>query len=324
MAFAEILENDAIKTLLTHTLKENRVGHAYIIAGAKGIGKITLAKAFAAAILKTENPDAHPDFTVVTNQLYDSSKKQEVVLVDTIRSMKKDIYIRPYMGEKKVYVIPKADGMRAEAQNSLLKVFEEPPKYCTILLLAENANHFLQTILSRAQLLRMQPVGRETLMGYLTEKKGLPSQKATRIAAMSGGNIGKALSFLEEEAAITLREETLKRILSLSTGTHRDLYDFVRFLKQNKADIGLVMEVLLSWSRDLMHMKLGAGEILNQDKEQELKAFCGQIPRQSATRFGEITIKYQQLIGKNVNYPIAMLCMATEYWEEIHDRDHRS
>ncbi len=324
MAFERILGNETVKDLLTHTLSSGRVGHAYIIEGIKGCGKMTLAKAFAGALLGTQKPESHPDFTVVTNQLYDPSKKQETVLVDTVRAMKKDVYIRPYQGERKVYIIPKADTMLQPAQNSLLKVFEEPPAYCTILLLAENANSFLPTILSRAVLLRMQPVTQETVVRYLMEEKGMRENDAMLPAVMSGGSIGKALQLLEDNEAAAFREEVLRLVLKLGDGTYRDLYELIRFIKQNRAESVLLFEVLLSWSRDLMALKLGVGTLVNQDKEEELKRFCHLIPRQSATRFSEITIKYQRMTMQNANYPIAMLCMAMEYWEEIHDRNHRS
>ncbi len=323
MAFEQILGNETVKALLRHTLTSKRIGHAYIIEGAKGMGKLTLAKAFAGAVLGTDNPDAHPDFAVITNQRFDPAKKQETVLVDTIRNMKKDVYIRPYLGERKVYVIPKADTMQAPAQNSLLKVFEEPPEYCTILLLAENANAFLPTILSRAVLLRMQPVETSLIAKFLKEREALSADKASQLAVMSGGSVGKALALLSDTEGFALREELFDKILALGKGTYRDLYDFIRFMKQNRAESVLLFELLLSWSRDVMYSKLG-GPVNNKDKEPQMKDFCQEIPRQSAARFSEITMKYQRMIAQNVNYPIAVLLMATEYWEEIHDRNHRS
>ncbi len=324
MAFQKIRGNETVKDLLTHMLSVGRVGHAYIIEGAKGTGKMTLAKAFAGTLLGTEKPESHPDYKVVTNTLYDPTKKTDTVLVDTIRSMKKDVYIRPYQGERKVYIIPKADSMLAPAQNSLLKVFEEPPAYCTIVLLAENANSFLPTILSRAVLLRMHPVSREEVTRYLIEEKGLSEEEAMLPAVMSGGSIGKALEMLEDTDAAALREEVLTKVLKLGTGTYRDLYELIRLMKQNRTDSVLLFEVLLSWSKDLMALKLGSGVVANRDKKEELHRFCTLIPRHSVARFAEITMKYQRMITQNANYPIAVLCMATEYWEEIHDRNHRS
>ncbi len=326
MSLDAVIGNDSVKTLLQKVLESERVGHAYIIEGKRGSGKMTLAKAFAGLILKTENPETHPDFAVVTNQLYDSSKKQENVLVDTIRSMKRDVYIKPYMDGKKVYIIPLADTMQAPAQNSLLKVFEDPPAYCTIILLAENANAFLPTILSRAPILRIQPLSSEQVKEYLIREKDIPEDKAEQLAILSGGAIGRALELFEDEAAIFLREETLNRLLAMAGGTYRDMYEFVKFLKQNKKDISFILEILIGWSRDVMCRKLQMQEIpvTNQDKKQELTDFCNRLPKGAALQLSEIVVKYQRMIEQNVNYSVAVLCMATEFWEEIHGRNYRS
>ncbi len=326
MSLDTVIGNESMKALLSKMLESGKIGHAYIFEGKRGSGRMTLAKAFASGILKTEKPENHPDFTVVTNQLYDPSKKQENVLVDTIRGMKRDIYIKPYMDGKKVYIIPLADTMQAPAQNSLLKVFEEPPAYCTIILLAENANAFLPTILSRAPVLRVQPLSAEQVTEFLVQERGIPRDKAEQLAILSGGAIGRALELFEDEAAIILRKETLTHFLKMTGGTYRELYDFVRFLKQNKKEISLILEVLLSWSRDVMVRKLQLKEIpiTNGDKLQELTGFCGKLPREAALGLSEIVLKYQKMIEQNVNYSVAVLCMATEFWEEIHGRNYRS
>lgn len=326
MTFEQVQGNESAKSLLRHAVDSGRIGHAYILQGKKGVGRMTLARAFASAVLGTDNPDTHPDFTVVTNQLYDPSKKQETVLVDTIRNMKRDVYIRPYAGDHKIYVIPKADTMQAPAQNSLLKVFEEPPGYCTILLLAENANSFLPTILSRAPVLRLHPLDIKQAADFLEKHHALTPQRAEQLAILSGGALGKALDMLEDSDASALREETFRHLMNLLDGGYRALYDLVRFLKQNKAYADFILEILLSWSQDLLYMKIGGTrfQIVNTDKKDQLQTFCGRITRTAAFRFSEITVRYQGIIGQNANYPVAVLCMVTEYWEEIHGRNHRS
>ena len=325
MSLEELKGNEGIKTRLRHALETGRIGHAYILEGVRGSGRMTAAKAFAAGILQTEHPEKHPDFTVVTNQLYDPSKKQENVLVDTIRNMKRDIYIRPYAGERKVYVVPRADTMQAPAQNSLLKVFEEPPEYCTILLLAENANAFLPTILSRAQILRLQPAGRQLTEEYLKKQKGMDPVRAEQLAVISGGVIGKALQLSQDDRVIGLREETLQKMTALADGSAQTLYAFVRFLKQHKAEADFILEVLLSFGRDVAHKKLcgNRAEIVNADQSSAIDTFSGKISRRAAARFCEITMLYRSMISQNVNYPAAVHCMALEYWEEIHGRNHR-
>ncbi len=326
MSMDTLLGNEAVKNMLEQALESHRVGHAYIIEGKKGTGRMTLAKAFAAQVLKTDNPDNHPDFVVATNQRYDVDKKKDGLSIQAVRSMKSDLYIKPYMDGKKVYVIPQADLMEAPAQNSLLKVFEEPPEYGMILMLAENANEFLPTILSRATLLRTSPLSAEQVADYLVQEKDVPKARAEQLAILSGGAIGRALELLEDQTVVSLREETFQSFLSMVGGTYRDMFEFVNFLKKNKGNISSIIEFLLSWSQDTMYRKLQVREIpiTNIDKEKELAEFCAKLSRDAALHLSEIVVKYQKMIEQNVNYSVAVLCMATELWEEIHGRNYRS
>lgn len=324
MTLESVIGNGPVKELLCRTLKSDRIGHAYIIEGKRGVGRMTIAKAFSAEILQTENPETHPDFTIVTNQLYDSSKKQDNVLVDTIRCVKKDAYIRPYMGDRKIYVIPNADTMQAPAQNSLLKIFEEPPQYCTIILLCENANAFLPTILSRAPVLRLHPLSNDEVYDFLINQKNIEPNLARQLSILSGGAIGRALELLDDQDVIQLRDETLNSFIPIFNGDSKELYDFIRYLKKNKAQISFIMNVIQSVSQDIMYLKFKIGDICNADKQEQITAMCNSITREAALRFNEISIKYRKFIEQNVNYPAAVLCMATEFWEEIHGRNYRS
>lgn len=323
MAFEQFIGNDSAKEFLRSVLSSGHIGHAYIFQGQRGSGRMTLAKEFAGELLGTDKPETHPDFSVVTNRLYDPSKKQDNVLIDTVRSMKRDVYIKPYADGRKVYIIPMADTMQAPAQNSLLKVFEEPPEYCTIILLAENASLFLPTILSRAALLQLYPAGREQTKEYLI-RKNIDEEKSAKLAAISGGVIGRAEELLGNDDIIKLRDEVFDVFIAFAEGSYRNMYNFIKFLKRKKSDIDFILETLLGCGRDLMSIKLGGLEIVNADKEAELRRISGKLTRESALRLNETTVKYQSIINGNGNYPAAVLCMAAEYWEEIHDRDSRS
>lgn len=327
MGMEAVIGHENVKRFLESSVNGGRIGHAYIFEGASGIGRLSLAKAFAEKIVGCADADSSPDIIVVTNSLYDSSKKQANVLVDTIRKMKADVYIRPYRSDRKVYIVPNADSMQDAAQNSLLKVFEEPPEYCTIILIVQNSNSMLQTIRSRAVLVRLHPLPVKSVEQYLTKVKGLSAENAAALAVMSGGSIGRALTLSEDSDAAGLRGEVIDHLVSIIGSGARPLYDFIKFLKQNKTSIGLIIEVMSGWSSDVLHIKTGgdvSGDILNTDKAAELEKFCRAVTREAALRFEEIVTKYSLAIGRNANYPIAVQCMATEYWEEIHGRNYRS
>ncbi len=328
--------HNKVKNVLTVSAGENRVGHAYIFEGPRGVGRQTAAKEFAKLLL-CENPQngepcgvckncsmcasgSHPDLQIVTNQLYDESKKSTDVLVDTMRNMKKDIYIKPFSSERKIYIMPNADTMNMHAQNSLLKVLEEPPEYCTIILIAENSNLFLPTILSRAVPVKFYPLADGLIADYIKTAYPELSGQSAALASMSGGCIGRAKELAESEEVIKLRDELYRQILALSKKVNRPIYDFVLFLKRNKEDAKLIMDMLQSMFRDLMYAKQTEEDgICNKDKLSEIKEFAAKIPVGAPVKLLEILMKYNEYISRNISYAQIAQCMSVELWEAIND-----
>lgn len=328
--------HNKVKNVLTVSVSENRVGHAYIFEGPRGVGRQTTAKEFAKLLL-CENPQngepcgvckncamcaagSHPDLQIVTNQLYDESKKSTDVLVDTVRNMKKDIYIKPFSSERKIYIMPNADTMNMHAQNSLLKVLEEPPEYCTIILIAENSNLFLPTILSRAVPVKFYPLADSLIADYIKSAYPELSEQSTALAAMSGGCIGRARELAESDEVIKLRDELYQRISALSKKGKRTIYDLMLFLKHNKDDAKLITDMMQGLFRDLMYAKQSQDDgIANIDKMSEIKAFTDKIPDRAPVKMLEILIKYNEYISRNISYAQIAQCMSVELWEAIND-----
>ena len=157
--FQEIIGHDQIKEHFQKAIEYNKVSHAYILTGEAGMGRKSLANAFALTLLcekgKTEPcmechackqvlSGSHPDL------IYVSHEKPGTIGVDDIRKQINDtIMIRPYSSYYKIYIVDEAEKMTQQAQNALLKTIEEPPSYAVILLLTTNQEAFLPTILSR-------------------------------------------------------------------------------------------------------------------------------------------------------------------------------
>ncbi len=343
MRFSEIVGHDRVKDVLMRSVLERRIGHAYVFEGPKGVGRLSTAKAFA-QVLICENPtsvgacgecanckmcanDSHPDVRIISNQLYDSSKKSTDILVDTVRNMKNEIYIKPYSAERKVYIVPCADTMNVYAQNSLLKVLEEPPRYCTIILIAENSDMFLPTILSRTVTLHFGELSSDEVCEYIHRLYPELDMNSVNVKAnICGGSIGKALELVGDSSAEDLRKEAIGELVNLLNKGRRSIYDFTLFLKRNKNEISFIMSVMKSFFRDLMRIK-SLGEdygIINSDIILELKNFNENVSEKSTLRFLEILFKYEDYFSKNLNYATAVQCMSMELWEEIHDRGYRS
>ena len=184
----EILGHEEIKEILRKAIRNNRISHAYILSGERGMGKKTIARAFAMTLLcerSSTEPcmechscrqflsDNHPDVIWVSHE------KPATIGVDDIRTQINDtITIRPYESKYKIYLVDEAEKMTVQAQNALLKTIEEPPAYAILMLLTTNEELFLPTILSRCVKLKLKPLTDDTVIHYLTEKKGISEEEA--------------------------------------------------------------------------------------------------------------------------------------------------
>lgn len=338
MDFDKIYGHDSIKAVLKNSVAAKRISHAYIFEGPRGVGRFSLALAFAKAIL-CENPmggapcgvcksclmakgGSHPDIRVVSNALYEVGDNSSDILVGTIREMKKEIYIKPFYSERKIYIVPKAETINETAQNSLLKVFEEPPPYCTVILISENNNAFLQTILSRAVVFRFNALPDETVRKYLFQRyPALDEALLSSAAAMSGGSILKAASFIENEDEKEAREDIISLLLQLSSSRKRTLYDIINGFKKYSPSADFLMQTITMWFLDCTHAKLG-GSIANLDKKAELLAFCEGISDDAPFLLLEIAVRYSEHIKRRGKFSLAVSCMMTEIWEVLYDRDN--
>lgn len=342
MKFSEIYGHEKVKSILKRAVETKNVGHAYIFEGIKGVGRYSAALSFAEALLCPNVKDgepcgvcgicrmceakSHPDVRVITNQLYDSSKKSDKLLTDTIRSMKREIYQMPAVGDRKIYIIPNADTMNIPAQNSLLKILEEPPLYCIIILIAQNSNAFLDTVLSRAVRIRFSPLDEALVADYLIKNGILSGDKAYTAASMSGGSIGEAMKIAENEELYELRDETVERLMKILSSAYKNSFDFVKFLKGRKTDYREIFSVLTAFFGDLVKICefKNADGISMKDKAAELNKFAQHLSKGAAAELLELTVKTNISIEQNVNYSALVQMMVMDFWEVIHDRSNRS
>ena len=343
MLYSEVLGHNKIKDILTRARSEARVGHAYIFEGPSGVGKLNMAKAFANHIL-CESPNLedscgvcracsscasanHPDVVVVTNEHYGIVKKTNNLAVDTIREMKNDIYIRPYLSDHKIYIVPYAETMNSFAQNSLLKVLEEPPAYCTIILLVENSNKLLDTVLSRSQILRFYPLDPWEICGYLMKKNADADKNRIELASyMCGGSLGRALEILENDELFELRSEALDLLFSLSNEKRKCISDFTVFLKENKNEFEFVLNIIQGVFRDLLYIKKtgNQNEVLNKDRIKNIEKLADSISEKTPLLLMESLLKHRSYQQMSMSFGLIAQNFSLEVWEAINDRGYRS
>lgn len=264
--FREILGNDMVKEHFMKAIENHKVSHAYILTGEAGMGRKSIARAFAMTLLcekggsepcmschscKQILAGSHPDLIYLTHE------KPASIGVDDIREQINDtVMIRPYSSYYKVYIIDEAEKMTVQAQNALLKTIEEPPSYAVIILITTNEEAFLPTILSRCVKLKLKPLRDATVKAFLTEHLEIPDKDADVYAAFARGNLGRAIHIASSEEFKELYERTMNLLHYVETVDISMLLDFIREIKEQKFDLEEMLDLMQLWYRDVLMYKV--------------------------------------------------------------------
>src|ERR1700685_1376979 len=197
--FERFREQHEAKRLLEAALVEGPA-HAYLFHGPAGVGKREIARAFARGLLGT-NRETHPD-------LYELDALGDMIRIDAIRELRRDLHMRPFEAERRVYLILSANLMNDEAADALLKDLEEPPTYAVMILVADALGPIAETIRSRCQLVPFTRLSERTMREVLPPRApDLTEEKRAAFARVSAGRLDRLARLLEPHAAS--RRETL-------------------------------------------------------------------------------------------------------------------
>jgi len=350
MSLKEIFCQDKAISILQRAFAADKSPHAYIFAGLEGVGRFKTASEWAKMLLcknpVTENgftdscgacqscrvfeAGSHADFHPVYKELreFTTDGKGKPPPVDLPKDVIREFLIdkvsaRPTLSKRKVFVVSEAERLNRYSQNCLLKVLEEPPDYCTIILLCTRLEKLLPTIKSRCQIIRFGPIAEERITERLKEI-GINQKQAQYWAGLAQGSLGQALRWARLELADANLYETKKELIqSLSSYQYAESQELSEWLLSesknlaaawanldkttSKTDINrraqkTLVQIVISALHDAMILNLAETEgIVNFDQAEQIRTLRQRFdPERSA---GKIADCYKSLrwIESNVN-----------------------
>jgi DNA polymerase-3 subunit delta' len=244
-------ENMLQQHVNNHTLR-----HAYLFTGPQGVGRRSLALAFARAINCLQPASAgvpcdecracqqigrmqHPDLSIVQVE-----EEHDVILVDQIRELQHTLSLAPYEAKYRIALLLNFEQANDNAQNALLKTLEEPNERVILLLTATLAENLLPTIASRCEILQLRPTSLQELSRALMESEKLEQDKAELLAHIAGGRVGYAFHLCREPELLARRASWLEDLLHLLGASRRERLAYAEAKAPSRAERTEIREVL--------------------------------------------------------------------------------
>lgn len=231
--------NKVVLETVNAMLAADRLPHAIIIEGEKGLGKRTLAMHIAkGAVCREDNKPcgsckdchlakagSHPDITV-----YDENTKYSVEMIRTVRQ---EMYLMPHMAKRRVFIFCGAQNLSEAAQNAMLKVVEEPPAAAVIIFALPSAQTLLETVRSRCITFTLSAPPRVEAAEYIAGVTGKPVAEIYPVLDAANGNIGYTLDSLDDGKAQT---DKLVAAQLIELCTKKDTYGMLKALYEYDKD----------------------------------------------------------------------------------------
>ncbi len=283
--FDEVVGQDHVATTLKNAITLNRVGHAYLFTGPRGVGKTSMARIFAKALNCKDGPTLTPCGKCQACADIETARSLDVLEIDgasnrgidEIRALRENAKFSPALGKFKIYIIDEVHQITNDGFNALLKTLEEPPAHVKFVFATTASHKVPATILSRCQRFDFRAIPSERIASTLKEickkeKIKIEDEALFAIAKAADGSLRDSQSILDQIASSSgekiakddvtrslgsLDEETLFKVTDAIAGRDAKtaLLTLDAVLKEGK-DPALFLERLLEHVRNLLFLQV--------------------------------------------------------------------
>jgi DNA polymerase-3 subunit delta' len=280
--FARFSEHPEAGRLLDAALREGPA-HAYLFYGPPGVGKREVARTFARALIETTRA-VHPD-------LYELDALGEMIRIDAIRELRRDLHMRPFESDRRVYLLHHAHLMNEDAADALLKDLEEPPSYAVIVLIADDLGPLPETILSRCQLVPFRRLSEKAIRELVDARAPhLDEDARAALARVAAGRLDR-LERLLDPASVVRRESLLEQARAVYRDPMFDASDAAAAVLANAQERAVE-------ARDREEAQIAGLELTAREAEQRVKrAARGAEREELLAQLEELGAWYRDLVA---------------------------
>lgn len=307
--------------IMTNSIEKNRISHAYVIQGARGTGKKSLAKLLAKTLFCVSMNDLEPCQSCPACKRIDSGNHPDVHWVepegnsiknDQIKLLRQEFAYTGYESAKKVYIISAAETLTVNAANRILKFLEEPEVETTAILLTDNVQGILSTIQSRCQIIDLKPLEPVAFQHRLVDVSEMTiTENNARFLSALTNNIDEAVMYHEEGKIYQLQDLVQEFIYMILTRyeerylfIHQKWFPNVKDKKEQEQGIDLLLLAL----KDIINYQIGreANIFLFNCEDGLLKRAANELSQETILRMMKAILDARQKLKQNIHPTLLM------------------
>jgi len=305
--FDEMVEQDHVCQTLKNAVASNRVSHAYLFAGPRGVGKTTMARILAKALNCKDGPTANPCGKCTFCSEITEGRSPDVIEIDgasnrgidEIRNLRENVKFAPIAARKKVYIVDEVHMLTPEAFNALLKTLEEPPPHVVFIFATTEPHKIPLTILSRCQRFNFHLIKTEKIFSRLQfivsqEKINIPEDALHLLARAGRGSLRDAQSLLDQVLSYAGENITIDQVRyvlgvvpfellvgladSIKKRDSKSVFNCLEKAVDSGYDVHKLAEDLTALLRETFLLKIGVAEnfqiAVTEGAQQELRSLA--------------------------------------------------